>query len=391
MKIPKVLSVCFVLCCLFVGNVFAVVDVEGCIEIAKEADCQYSKVGDTINYIITIENCGYVELREIYVEDSLLGPLNLECDVLAPHESCTFQVPYDVQAGDPDPLVNEVTVTAEPVFDAESTFNGGVIVEDSASATVELLDPDFTLDVECQTNGGPETILPVNGGYAYFKVLISNTGDIDLDVEVPCLEESIFRLQSGDSVQEIVEVPLEGVGPCGTGGSAELTCCATATIPPDYCDLPNVLERCDTDICETPPCDPTLTVDIKPQSCPNPLAARSKGVLPVAILGTEDFDVMTVDIATITLAGVSPIRSSFKDVATPLDKEDECECHGEGPDGYLDLTLKFDRREIIATLGDLSLLPRRSSIPLTLTCMLMGEEVTLEGTDCIVFLNLRQR
>jgi hypothetical protein len=318
--------------------------------------------------------------------------LNLECDVLAPHESCTFQVPYDVQAGDPNPLVNEVTVTAEPVFDAESTFNGGFEVTDSASATVELLDPNFTLDVECLPNGGPETILPVNGGYAYFEVCIENTGDVDLDVDVPCLMTPPPLLIPGEVHCEIVEVPLEGVGPCGTGGSAELTCCATATIPPQYdCDLPNVLERCDTDICETPPCEPSLTVDIKPTSCPNPLAARSRGVLPVAILGTEDFDVMTVDIATITLAGVSPIRSSFKDVATPLDKEDECECHGEGPDGYLDLTLKFDRREIIATLGDLSLLPRRSSIPLTLTCMLMGEEITLEGTDCIVFLNLRQR
>jgi hypothetical protein len=134
-----------------------------------------------------------------------------------------------------------------------------------------------------------------------------------------------------------------------------------------------------------------IYVDIKPTSCPNPLAARSKGVLPVAILGTEDFDVTTIDVATITLAGVSPLRSNLEDVTTPLDKDDECECSSEGPDGFTDLTLKFDRQEIIATLGDLSLLPRRSVIPLTLSCMLMDDdELTLEGTDCIVFLNLRQ-
>lgn len=134
-----------------------------------------------------------------------------------------------------------------------------------------------------------------------------------------------------------------------------------------------------------------IYIDIKPQSCPNPVMARSKGVLPVAILGTEDFDVSTIDICTIQLAGVSPLRSSFEDVATPLDKEEECDCHSEGPDGYMDLTLKFDKQAIVATLGDLSLLPRRSEIPLTLTCMLMGEEITLEGTDCIVLLNLRRR
>ena len=54
------------------------------------------------------------------------------------------------------------------------------------------------------------------------------------------------------------------------------------------------------------------------------------------------------------------------------------------------MTLKFDRQEIIAALGDLSLLPRRALIPLTLSGMLMGdEEVNLEGTDCIILLNFR--
>ena len=215
--------------------------------------------------------------------------------------------------------------------------------------------------------------------------------DVPLDVEVQCLG-LLLPLGPGEQYCEIVQPLPEGAGPCGAGGVAEFTCCATATIPPEYCDLPYVLERCDSDICETPPCEPTLSVDIKPTSCPNPLRARGKGVLPVAILGTEDFDVTTIDVLTITLAGVSPIRSSFEDVATPLDKEDECECTTEGPDGYLDLTLKFDKRQIVEALGDLSLLPRRSVIPLTLRGKLMDNDVLiLEGTDCIVFLNLRQR
>jgi len=34
-----------------------------------------------------------------------------------------------------------------------------------------------------------------------------------------------------------------------------------------------------------------VPVDIKPTSCPNPLNVKSRGVLPVAILGTADFDV----------------------------------------------------------------------------------------------------
>ena len=31
-----------------------------------------------------------------------------------------------------------------------------------------------------------------------------------------------------------------------------------------------------------------ISVDIKPQSCPNPVNVNAKGVLPVAILGTAD-------------------------------------------------------------------------------------------------------
>ena len=57
-----------------------------------------------------------------------------------------------------------------------------------------------------------------------------------------------------------------------------------------------------------------VIVDIKPGSCPNPLNVKSSGVLPVAILGTADFDVTTIDATSIRLAGVSPLRSSIEDV-----------------------------------------------------------------------------
>ncbi|GAI42690.1 unnamed protein product, partial [marine sediment metagenome] len=83
-----------------------------------------------------------------------------------------------------------------------------------------------------------------------------------------------------------------------------------------------------------------VAIDIEPTSCPNPLNVRSRGVLPVAILGSEDFGVTTIDVASIRLAEVAPIRSSYEDVVTPVSDGNECECTTEGPDGYLDLTLK---------------------------------------------------
>jgi hypothetical protein len=106
---------------------------------------------------------------------------------------------------------------------------------------------------------------------------------------------------------------------------------------------------------------PTITIpvsiDIKPGSCPNPLNFKSKGLLPVAIVGTEDFDVTQVDPTSILLEGVPPLRWSLEDVATPFEpfigKEDCFEdCHELGPDGYVDLTLKFSAQEVFGALGD---------------------------------------
>lgn len=133
-----------------------------------------------------------------------------------------------------------------------------------------------------------------------------------------------------------------------------------------------------------------VPVDIKPTSCPNPLNVGSNGVLPVAIVGTEDFDVTTVDPGTVKLIGVEPLRFSYEDVCTPyiqyLGKETQFYCTDEGPDGFLDLTLKFDKQAIVEALGDVAdgevkvlslkgkLLPEHSGTPIV-------------GEDVVVILN----
>jgi hypothetical protein len=100
-----------------------------------------------------------------------------------------------------------------------------------------------------------------------------------------------------------------------------------------------------------------VATDIKPGSCPNPFNLRSRGVLPVAIVGARDFDVDTVDPLSVRLNGVRPLRSSIEDVAAPFHPYDgkascELDCDASSPDGVLDLTLKFSRREIRDTLGE---------------------------------------
>jgi len=127
-------------------------------------------------------------------------------------------------------------------------------------------------------------------------------------------------------------------------------------------------------------------VDIKPSSCPNPLNKNSKGLIPVAILGTEDFDVTTIDPETIRLTlgeeGVAPLRWNLEDVATPFEGE-LCDCHDLNGDGYLDLTLKFKTQEVVETLELCEF--SDMTIPFTITGNLMEEAggTAFIGQDCM--------
>ena len=127
-----------------------------------------------------------------------------------------------------------------------------------------------------------------------------------------------------------------------------------------------------------------VPIDIKPQSCPNPLNVNKKGVLPVAILGTASFDVTEVDPSTVMLEGVAPLRWDLEDVATPFYNgiEDCTDCHELGSDGYLDLTLKFDAQEVIAALG---LVDDGDCLVLKLTWELF-DGTPLEGEDVVLIL-----
>jgi hypothetical protein len=133
-------------------------------------------------------------------------------------------------------------------------------------------------------------------------------------------------------------------------------------------------------------------LDIKPGSCPNPFNAKKKskqwasenrdegGVLPVALLGTPAFDVSDVNVSTLSLEGVAPIRFNCEDVATPTELEDGCACTTAGPDGCVDLTLKFSRVEIASALGNVS---AGETIPLTLTGEL-NDGTPFDAVDCVV-------
>jgi len=153
--------------------------------------------------------------------------------------------------------------------------------------------------------------------------------------------------------------------------------------------------------CNPPPCTEQasfsiaqfLAVDIRPGSCPNPISTASRGVLPVAVLGSVEFDVTQIDATTVRLAGVPPVRSGYDDVGFPMepvDGIDDCDlgCAGQGVDGWVDLTLKFDSQQVLRALGAVEGGECRS---LTLTGELQeafgGTSIT--GEDAVLILEPR--
>ncbi len=176
-------------------------------------------------------------------------------------------------------------------------------------------------------------------------------------------------------------------------------------------DWPSSLQCWYDDIYITTPAPPQsyrVALDIMPGACPNPFNVKNgdshdggngmatggghnpatytgrhgkKAVLPVAILGAAGFNVAQIDATTVVLEGVPAVRFNYEDVATPVGEDaDECECNDYGPDGFVDMTLKFYKALIIAALGEVA---DGDIIPLTISGQLI-DGTPFEGTDCIV-------
>jgi len=74
-----------------------------------------------------------------------------------------------------------------------------------------------------------------------------------------------------------------------------------------------------------------VDIDIKPGSYPNSINLKSKGVVPVAVLTSDDFDASIVDPATVLFAGAAPLRWALEDV---------------DDDGDIDLLFHFRTQEL---------------------------------------------
>ncbi|ANM31248.1 hypothetical protein ABI59_19235 [Acidobacteria bacterium Mor1] len=120
-----------------------------------------------------------------------------------------------------------------------------------------------------------------------------------------------------------------------------------------------------------------VSVDIKPGACPNPVNRWTKGVLPVAVLGTDDLDVYDLDPASLNLNGGHAVRWSYEDVATPFGG-DLCGCTEQEGDGYMDLVLYIPVPNIVDAMG----YPQCGDQQMSLGGSLV-DGTLVRGADCI--------
>lgn len=86
-----------------------------------------------------------------------------------------------------------------------------------------------------------------------------------------------------------------------------------------------------------------VEIDIKPNSDPNGLNPKGKGVVPVAIVTTEDFDATTVDPTTVRFG---------PDMAEPVHKDSSGHIEDYDGDGDLDVIYHFNIQETGIAKGD---------------------------------------
>jgi len=224
-----------------------------------------------------------------------------------------------------------------------------------------------------------------------------NTNTLTADVSLRETGESFISLSCTVVGAFDDNMKLIGASDFRPNGTFASTCCHAVSV------LDNVTYALDLEIMP-------VNLDIKPGSCPNPLNVKApkhergndldglgvaakdnnqqarmpKPVLPAVIHGTADFDATDIDPTTVMLEGVPVLRWNIEDVSTPVGEDAaECECTNAGPDGYPDLTFKFDRGLVVDALGEVY---DGDLIPLTITGELF-DGTPIEGTDCVIILN----
>jgi len=106
-----------------------------------------------------------------------------------------------------------------------------------------------------------------------------------------------------------------------------------------------------------------VTIDIKPGSDPNSINLKSKGVIPVAILGSVTFDVTTVDVTTLKFG--PNLASTAHDLTDSIVYADHLQ--DVNVDGFTDLVCHFKTQKLGLVEGstEATLIGETNGLPFT--------------------------
>ena len=149
---------------------------------SNDAECCVD-IGETIHYSYKVTNVGDVTLYNVSLIDDMLGPISLNSTVLAPGDWAVGTASYVVDEGDyPGPIVNEATASGDDGFGSEV-----FALDDNTVLVCEPYEPDLTVDKQAKRNCNGiygDYIYVEKGFWATFKIIVENTGDSTLDVQV---------------------------------------------------------------------------------------------------------------------------------------------------------------------------------------------------------------
>ena len=142
-----------------------------CIDVWKWVEPEVSKVGDEVVYTICVKNCGEIHLRNVVVEDPLLGGVldfpDMVDDMVKVGETFCKEFTYTIKPDDPDPLVNVVTATGWCRYGNKAT--------DTDTATVDLV------VVGIDISKAVDNTNPCFGETVTYTICIENTGEWPLE------------------------------------------------------------------------------------------------------------------------------------------------------------------------------------------------------------------
>jgi uncharacterized repeat protein (TIGR01451 family) len=200
------------------------------IDFSKTVDVTLSKIGDTANYTLTLDNTSSTDSPDLNCEvtDPTLGVD--DSFTIASGDSHDTTASHTFQAGDPDPYTNTATATCSP-----DGFPNVLTKQDSAEVNLFQPSIDFSKTAD--------VTLSKIGDTANYTLTLDNTSsadtpDLNCEVTDPTLGvDDTFTIASGDSHDTTASHTFQAGDPDPYVNTASVTC------SPD--GFPNVLTASD--------------------------------------------------------------------------------------------------------------------------------------------------